>query len=173
MDSVYIFFCVLLALVAVLASIAVWSPRQARLRAVAVALVAAFVPVGYLTLTEILSQPKPMTHEWYKRQVDEATLLSMSFDEGKAIYLWLALEGSREPRYYRLPWTPVLAQKLQHYVDEGMRNGGKVVIKDPFVKRSYDELGEINVDIKLPPQLPGKLPPQAPPPVANPRERAA
>ena len=74
MDAVYIFFCMLLALVAVLASIAVWAPRPARLRAVAVALVAGFIPLGYLTLTEILSQPKPMTHEWFKGHVDEATV---------------------------------------------------------------------------------------------------
>lgn len=53
-----------------------------------------------------------------------------------------------------------------------MRIGGQVVIENPFLKRSFDELGEINVDIKRPPQLPGKLPPpQAP--VRDPRERAA
>jgi len=170
MDAVYVFFCVLLALVAVLASIAVWSPRRARLRALAVTLVAGFVPLGYFTLTEILSQPKPMSHEWFKSHVDEAVVLGVVFDEGKAIYLWLALDAGPEPRYYRLPWKPVLAQKLQHYVDEGLRKGGQVILKRPFLKRSYDALGELNVEIAPPPQLPGKLPP-APPRVFNPRER--
>ena len=171
MDAVYVFFCMLLALTAVLASIAVWSPRSLKLRAVAVVLVAGFVPLGYFTLTEILSQPKPMTHEWFKRSVDEATVLSVSFDEGNAIYLWLQLDGP-EPRYYRLPWRPVLAQKLQTYVDEAIRKGARVMIKNPFTKRSFDDLGDINVEIILPPTLPGKLPP-VPPNVVNPRERSA
>ena len=171
MDAVYVFFCMLLALTAVLASIAVWSPRSLKLRAVAVVLVAGFVPLGYFTLTEILSQPKPMTHEWFKRSVDEATVLSVSFDEGNAIYLWLQLDDP-EPRYYRLPWRPVLAQKLQTYVDEAIREGARVLLKNPFHKRSFDDLGDLNVEIILPPKLPGKLPP-VPPRVVNPRERSA
>ena len=171
MDAVYVLFCVLLALVAVLASIAVWSPRATRLRAVAVALVAGFVPLGYLTLTEVLSQPKPMTHEWFKGSVDEATVLSVSFDEGNAIYLWLQFDDP-EPRYYRLPWRPVLAQKLQNYVDEAIRKGARVMIRNPFSKRSFDDLGDLNVEIILPPPLPGKLPP-VPPRVVNPSERSA
>jgi hypothetical protein len=170
-DAVYVLFCVLLALVAVLASIAVWSPRATRLRAVAVALVAGFVPLGYLTLTEVLSQPKPMTHEWFKGSVDEATVLSVSFDEGNAIYLWLQFDDP-EPRYYRLPWRPVLAQKLQNYVDEAIRKGARVMIRNPFSKRSFDDLGDLNVEIILPPPLPGKLPP-VPPRVVNPSERSA
>ena len=171
MDSVYVFFCIALALVAVLASIAVWSPRETRVRAVAVALVAGFVPLGYLSLTGILSQPKPMTHEWFKSHVDEATVLSVSFDEGNAIYLWLQLDDP-EPRYYRLPWRPVLAQKLQTYVDEAIRKGARVLLRNPFHKRSFDELGDLNVEIILPPKLPGKLPP-VPPRVVNPREHSA
>ena len=171
MDAVYVFFCVLLALVAMLASIAVWSPRATRLRALAVGLVAGFVPLGYLTLTEILSQPKPMSHEWFKGHVDEATVISVSFDEGRAIYLWLQLDDP-EPRYYRLPWRPVLAQKLQDYVDEAIRKGARVMIKNPFTKRSFDDLGDLNVEIILPPRLPGKLPPM-PPRVVNPGERSA
>ena len=75
MDAVYVLFCVLLAVIAALASIAVWAPRRARPRAAAVLLVAAFLPLGYFSLTEILSQPKPMSHEWFKSHVDEATVL--------------------------------------------------------------------------------------------------
>ena len=85
MDAVYVFFCVLLALVAILASIAVWSPRATRLRALAVALVAGFVPLGYLTLTGILSQPKPMSHEWFKSHVDQATVLRRLREEEERI----------------------------------------------------------------------------------------
>lgn len=171
MDAVFILFCLLLGVIAALASIAVWAPRRARPRAVAVLLVAAFLPLGYFTLTEILSQPKPMSHEWFKSSVDEATVLSVSFDEGNAIYLWLQLDESPEPRYYRLPWRPVLAQKLQNYVDEAIRKGARVMLKNPFTKRSFDDLGDLNVEIIVPPQLPGKLPPP-PPQVFNPRERS-
>jgi len=172
MEPVYVFFCLLLGLVAVLASIAVWAPRRVRLRAAAVALVAALAPVGYLALVEILSQPKPMSHEWFKRHVDRALVLGVSFDEGKAIYLWLELPSAPEPRYYRLPWRPVLAEQLQNYIDEAIREGAQVMLKNPFTKRAFDEMGDINIEIVRPPSLPGKLPPP-PPRVFNPRERSA
>lgn len=172
MSSLYLFFCALLAVIAVLASIAIWSPRRVRLRATAVVLTALFVPLGYFTLTEILSQPKPMEHEWFKSHVDEATVLGVSFDEGNAIYLWLRIEESMQPRYYMLPWKPVLAERLQNYVDEAIRENAQVKIRNPFSKRSFDDLGDLNVEIILPPKLPGKLPPM-PPRIVNPRERAA
>lgn len=171
MSDLFLVFCALLAVTALLATIAIWSQRRISVRTSAVVLTALFIPIGYLGVTELLSQPKPMQHEWFKRHVDEATLLGVSVREGDAIYLWLRLDDSLEPRYYVLPWQQQLAEKLQMLVDEAIRDGASVVISDPFSKKSHEELGGMNMRIIRPPQPPLK-PPSPPPQIFNPRERS-
>ncbi len=170
MTELFLIFCALLAVTALLATIAIWSQRRISIRTSAVVLTALFIPIAYLGVTELLSQPKPMQHEWFKRHVDEATLLGVSVREGDAIYLWLRLDDSLEPRYYVLPWQQQLAEKLQMLVDEAIEDGASVIISDPFSKKSYEELGDMNVRIIRPPQPPMK-PPSPPPQFFNPRER--
>ncbi|MFQ6021429.1 MAG: hypothetical protein ACE5NW_01800 [Acidiferrobacterales bacterium] len=169
MDTLILLFAASIGVAALLAALAIWAPRATLLRATAVALTALFIPLAYLGLTEILSQPKPMEHEWFKRHVDEATVLGVSLDEGKAIYLWLRLDRSLEPRYYKLPWRTRLAEKLQNLIDEAIEENAMVKIKNPFSRKSFDDLGDLNVEIILPPPPPQKLPPP-PPRLFNPRE---
>ncbi len=171
MKDLFVIFGALLAVVALLASIAIWSRRRTPVRTLAVVLTALFVPIGYLGTTELLSQPKPMKHEWFKRHVDEATLLGVSLSEGQAIYLWLRLDDSLEPRYYVLPWQQQLAEKLQNIIDEAIRDGASVTISNPFSRKSFDDLGSMNVQIVRPPQPPMK-PPSPLPQIFNPRERS-
>lgn len=171
MKELFIVFSGLLFVVAVLATIAIWSQRRTPVRTLAVILTALFIPIGYLGVTELLSQPKPMQHEWFKRHVDEATLLGVSVREGEAIYLWLRLDDSLEPRYYVLPWQQQLAEKLQNLVDEAIREGASVSISDPFSRKSFDNLGSLNMRIVRPPMPPMK-PPSPPPQFFNPRERS-
>ena len=169
MNDLIILFTVVLLVVALLATIAIWSQRRTPIRTFAVILTALFVPIGYLGLSELLSQPKPMQHEWFKRNVDEATVLGVSVREDEAIYLWLRLDDSLEPRYYVLPWQQQLAEKLQNLVDEAIRDGAAVTISDPFSRNAAENLGS-NLHIVRPPTLPMK-PPSPPPQFFNPRER--
>ena len=171
MNDLFIVFLALLGVVALLATITIWSRRRATVRTLAVVLTALFIPIGYLGVTELLSQPKPMQHEWFKRHVDEATLLGVSVREGRAIYLWLRLDDSLEPRYYVLPWQQQLAEKLQNLIDEAIRDGAAVTIANPFSRKSFDDLGSMNMRIIRPPQPPMK-PPSPPPQFFNPRERS-
>ncbi len=171
MKVLFIIFIALLGVTALLATIAIWSQRRTPVRTLAVVLTGLFVPIGYLTVTELLSQPKPMQHEWFKRHVDEATLLGVSVRENQAIYLWLRLDDSLEPRYYVLPWQQQLAEKLQNLVDEAIRDGASVTISNPFSRKSFDDLGSMNVRIIRPPQPPLQ-PPSPPPQFFNPRERS-
>jgi len=171
MEDLFVVFITLLSVIALLASIAIWSHRQTLVRTAAVVLTALFVPIGYLGVTQLLSQPKPMHHEWFKRHVDEATLLGVSVREGEAIYLWLRLDDSLEPRYYVLPWQQQLAEKLQNVIDEAIRDGASVTISDPFSRKSFDDLGSMNMQIIRPPQPPLK-PPSPPPQIFNPREHS-
>ena len=171
MKILFIVFIALLGITALLATIAIWSQRQTPVRTLAVVLTALFIPIGYLSVTELLSQPKPMQHEWFKRHVDEATLLGVSVREGQAIYLWLRLDDSLEPRYYVLPWQQQLAEKLQNLIDEAIRDGAAVTIANPFSRKSFDDFGSMNMRIVRPPQPPMK-PPSPPPQFFNPRERS-
>lgn len=171
MRDLFVSFTALLGVAALLASIAIWSRRRTPIRACAVVLTALFIPIGYLSVTGLLSLPKPMHHEWFKRHVDEATLLGVSVREGEAIYLWLRLDDSLEPRYYVLPWQQQLAEKLQNIVDEAIREGASVTIANPFSRKSFDDLGSMNMQIIRPPQPPMK-PPSPPPQIFNPREHS-
>ncbi len=169
MDTLILLFAASIGVAALLATIAIWAPRATLIRVTAVVVTALFIPLAYLGLTEILSQPKPMEHEWFKRHVDEATVLGVSLDEGKAIYLWLRLDRSLEPRYYKLPWRMQLAEKLQNLIDEAIEENAMVKIKNPFARKSFDDLGDFNIEIILPPLPPQKLPP-LPPQFFNPRQ---
>ncbi len=170
MEILILLFGGLLGVAALLAGIAIWTPRATAVRATAVALTAAFAPLAYLSLNEVLSRPKPVEHEWFKGHVAEATVLGMSLDEGKAIYLWLALDHSREPRSYVLPWRAQLAEELQELLADALEEDATVKIVNPFGRRSFEDLGELNAQVVPPPALPQKKPPP-PARVVDPRER--
>ncbi len=100
----------------------------------AIAVTAAFLPFAYLGLNEILARPKSMTHEWFNASAKHATVLGVSLDEGKAIYLWLRVDDSLEPRYYRLPWQQRNAEKLQKAIGRAVEEGLGVRVENPFSK---------------------------------------
>ncbi len=95
---------------AALASIAIWAPRPTRVRVAALVIAMFFIPVVYVQSIEMLSKPKPMSFEWYERNEAKAVLIGITLDEGKAIYMWLQLPGSPEPRNYEVPWNLRLAE---------------------------------------------------------------
>ena len=96
-------FATLGLLAAVLAHIAIWSPRNLWIKVGALATTVAFLPVAYASLSTMLSRPKPIELEWSREQLVEATVLGARLEEGKAIYVWLGMEGVDEPRAYVLP----------------------------------------------------------------------
>ena len=166
----FFFFAAVLAAV-LLATVAIWAPRRTVPRAAAVALAVILIPASYVALTEILGRPKPVAHEWWSGQATTAVLLGTTVDEGRAIYLWVQLDGERRPRYYELPWRRRVAESIQEATDEAMQTRGRVEIKDFFSKRAWDELGVVNLDIVPPSAPPLKLPP-APARVFDPKGNA-
>ena len=113
MDIIYYLFAVAIFSIAALAAIAIWAPRKTWVRVSAVCITVLFVPLIYIELMGLLSKPKPMAYEWWESQVKKAEVLGVSLHEGEAIYMWLRLDGSVQPRYYVLPWRQKLAEKLQ------------------------------------------------------------
>ena len=154
----YFFVAAVLAAV-LLATIAIWAPRRTVPRAAAVLLAVTLIPASYAALTEILGRPKPVAHEWWSGQVTDAVLLGTTVDEGRAIYLWVQLDGETRPRYYELPWRRRVAERIQEATDEAIQTRGRVEIKDFFSKRAWDDLGLVNIDIVPPNAPPLKLPP--------------
>ncbi len=166
MNSLIFIFAGAAGLVALLATIAIWSPRATRIRVIAVIVTACFLPLGYLEMLELLSKPKPMAFEWIDKDAALATVLGVSFEEGEAIYLWLRLEDEPKPRYYVLPWRQSLAERLEDVLEDATSSSGTVVITTPFSPKSLEELGNMNIEI-----IPLAIPPTKMPPFAQPQPR--
>ena len=171
MDVLFYIFAATIVTAASLGIIAIWSRRSTWIRAAAVGVLALFIPLAYIQALGMLSKPKPMGFEWFDRNVNQAAVLSVSLKEGEAIYLWLRLEGSIEPRFYVLPWHQRLAEKLQETMEAAVRQRGIVVVDNPFTKPGLFEQGDMNVRILPPPSPPSKAP-QFQPRIYNPRSKA-
>jgi hypothetical protein len=171
-DSLTYLILAVVLLAAGLASIAAWAPRRTWVRVSALVITILIVPIGFLQVTELLSRPKPANYEWLRRNVDKVTVLSISFHEEHAIYLWVRLDGDLRPRYYSLPWSNTLAENLQDTLEEAVGQNGNVVLRNFFSRQSLDDYGDLNVEIVPPPVPPQKPPYASPPRVFNPREKA-
>jgi hypothetical protein len=96
-----------------LGTVSVWSPRRLAVKAGAVLVAFALMGTGYAAMLDLLSKPKPASFEWWLDRAGEATVLGNNVVEHQAIYLWLQLDGVREPRAYELPWDLRTAEQLQ------------------------------------------------------------
>ena len=154
-------FAVLGGLAFVLANIAIWSPRRLRVKMGALATAAVFLPATYISLSEMLSRPKPISSEWARRELAEATVIGSQMVEGRAIYLWLGIEGVEEPRAYILPWDEKTARQLHGARRSAEASGTRVKMRNPF-ESSNDKRERI---FYAAPQSP---PPEKQRPVENP-----
>jgi hypothetical protein len=68
----------------------------------------------------------------------EATVLGNSMVEDKAIYLWLQLDGVKEPRAYELPWDRRTAEQLQTAARAAAEQQSALRMRLPF-ERSLDD----------------------------------
>ena len=130
------------------------------------------MPIGFLQVTEMLSRPKPANYELLRRRVDKFTVLSASFREKQAIYLWVQFDGDTKPRYYSLPWGNRFAENLQESVKEAVHKNGNVVMRHFFSRQSLDDYSGLNMGIVPPPVPPQKPSYTSPLRVFNSREKA-
>lgn len=168
MESLTLLFVALLAVAAMLAGVTVRSGLALKARAGAVVLAGLFIPLAYLSLNELRSQPKPAESEYFAKHAAEAQVLGFALHEGEAIYLWLRLADTAEPRYYVFPWRTRDAEQLQELTQQALRDGGTVRIKTPFARQRGG--GELNLKFVRPPALPDK-PLRTPEPAYDPRGR--
>jgi hypothetical protein len=119
-------------LAAVLSLISIWAPRRLAIKGTALATAVLFLPVGYASLVDLLSKPKPVNLEWWLSGAAEAEVLASRLVEGEGIYLWLQLPEVVEPRAYVLPWDRASAEELQQAKREAEEQGGGVQMRLPF-----------------------------------------
>lgn len=115
-----------------LAAISIWSPRRLPLKLAAMAMTGLLSATAYASYADLLSKPKPVNLEWAQRHTTDATVLAATYEENKAIFVWLALEGVEGPRSYVLPWSQEAAEQLQKAMREAEANGTGVQMQAPF-----------------------------------------
>jgi hypothetical protein len=132
MSGIAPLFATAALIAAALASISIWSPRRLPVKLGSLMLAAAFMPMGYAALADLLSKPKPVGYEWWLGNADHATVLASTIQEGEGIYLWLQLDNVAEPRAYVLPWDRKLAEQLQKAMQTAEEEQGGVGMRLPF-----------------------------------------
>jgi hypothetical protein len=133
MTAVTQLFVAATLLAAVLTLISIWAPRRLPIKGTALATSMLFLPLGYASLVDLLSKPKPVELEWWLREAaEDAEVLASRLVEGEGIYLWLQLPDVAEPRAYVLPWDRASAEQLQEAKREADQEGGGVQMRLPF-----------------------------------------
>ena len=156
MDILFPLFAVAVALITTLYLIANARTRPFRLRVAALACAAALMMLGYTGFVEILGRAKPVSNEWARRAVEEATVLASNLSEGKAIYLWLKFDDTDGPKAYVLPWSKGAAKQLRKAERQAKAMGTRVRVKRPFEKKL--ETSEPQFHAEAQPALPEKTP---------------
>jgi hypothetical protein len=156
MTGAELLYATLLAVAVGLAGLAIAAPRRLALRLTGLGLAAAFAPLAFLALVELLGRPKPWQLELGRGSAEAATVLASRLDEGRAIHLWLELDGVAEPRAYVLPWHEGAARALDEAQREAEQRGTPVRMRDPFM-RSLDDREPFFHAAPQPP-LPPKIP---------------
>jgi hypothetical protein len=103
--DIFGFFAAAGALAALLGLIAIWAPRRVWIKITALTTTALFLLVGYVSLVDLLSRPKPVDMEWAHANAADAAVLGVHMEEDKAIYLWLGFTR-RPPSSCTTPSAP-------------------------------------------------------------------
>jgi hypothetical protein len=137
MNDLFYLFGATVLVAALLANIGIWAPRRIAVRLSALLVSMMFIPLAYASAAALLSRPKPVSLEWVQGAAAEAIVLGSSIEEGQAIYIWLQLPDSTQPRAYALPWNRDVAEQLQEARREAERQGTGLVMRMPF-ERSWE-----------------------------------
>lgn len=157
MDDVLILFTAAAVLVAILANIALWSPRRLRVKLGALVTAAVFLPLGYVAIVSLLGLPKPLDLEWFPPSEDDTTVLASQLREDEAIYIWVQRPDAVEPRAYVLPWSEQLARQLHEAQRSAETEGGTVQANLKAKKKNADPAERMFYSTPPPPPPPKAL----------------
>lgn len=132
MVDIIVVFSSFLGLIFILATIAIWSPRNPYVKSLALITSAILMGIAYFSLTEMLGRPKPIESEILRRNTETAVVVWYGMVEGKAIYLLLNIPEEKTPLFYVIPWNDKLAKQLHGAKQTAKENGTRVRMGRPF-----------------------------------------
>lgn len=132
MQSLPYFFAVVALLAAALATITLRARRRPLYKIGALSLAMTLMAVFYVSAADLLGRPKAIGIEYLRGRAEAATVVAAKLDEGRAIYVWLALDGASEPRAYALPWDEKRAREMMKAKGEADAKGGELRMRRPF-----------------------------------------
>ena len=144
------------ALAAFLASVALHAPRRVGVKIVCIAGLAGFLPLALAGYSDLLGRPKPVALLQQIVERPDATVIASTMEEGEKIWIWVAHDGSAEPRAYALPWDLDLAKQLHKARADSERLGSKVRMRLTHLKIKPQERTEPVFYAPPPPPLPAK-----------------
>lgn len=102
---------------------------------------------------QAMGYPKPA---WVELSgADEARLIAYQFDEGRAIYLWLQVQGVSEPIAYSLPWKEGQAAAVYRASQEAKKAGTPVMVQGVMGQRSKGDFKAYAAPVRPLPQKEG------------------
>ncbi len=109
----------------------------------------------------MLGRPKSTRLEVFRKSMPDAKVIGSYLKENDGVYLWLALPGLDEPRYYKLPWDEKVAKALQGAIAENERQHGSGVGMGLPFERGWDQEDPKFYALPQPklPDKPGEGPP--------------
>lgn len=111
-----------------LASVAIWSRRELRMRLVAVVLSVAMVPIVWFVFAQLPGKPDDMSADEFRKQYRCATIIPVDVRQNAPIYLLAKKKRAHESEYLIIAWNMRLANSLQKSMRVARLNGrGSIV----------------------------------------------
>lgn len=95
----------------------------------------AFILIFGALYLESSGLPKNINHEW--RNVEEAKVIKIVFDEPRAIHVWIFRENEHTPTAYSLPWNEKVAKQAQEAEGASKEKTNAGYIK-MTIRKNYD-----------------------------------
>ncbi|AZO29332.1 hypothetical protein [Mesorhizobium sp. M1B.F.Ca.ET.045.04.1.1] len=125
--TVWLVITVILGLVA---TFAIWARGFSRARGLAVLAFLLASPIAAASLGFSLGWPVPLV-DGLTLSAGEHAILGAKITIGDGIYV-LIDRGEEQPRYFKIPWDPKMADKLQQALDEKGEGGEAGITVDQF-----------------------------------------
>lgn len=161
MNPILLWFATAVVVIGALASIAIWSPRERKIKLAALTCATLLLPISYFSLDDLLGRPKAINLDTAAKFATEANVLSSVVEEDVAIYLWLKLANVAEPRSFELPWSKQLAIELHKAQQQAEAEGSKVKMRKTS-KESLDDQQPVFYASAQPAPPPKQLPDEQP-----------
>jgi hypothetical protein len=133
-------YAVVISLIALaLASVAIWSRRELRMRLVAVVLAMAMAPTAWYVFSQLPGKPDDMSAEQFRESYRCSTVLHAEIKDKVGILMLVKREDVRTPEYLFVQWNMLLAKSLQKGLRDAKRGGKGWII---YAASSCGEEGE-------------------------------